>query len=47
MEIKVIRKPGNRYIVNNLLIDATNFKEALAKYVSQTMAGSQIQLSKG
>ncbi len=47
MEIKAVRKGKNQYIVNNIVIPATNFKEALATYISQTMAGSKIQLPKG
>ncbi len=47
MEIKAIKRGDNSYVVNNIVIPAKNFKEALATYISQTMAGSKIQLPKG
>lgn len=42
MEIKAVKKGNNNYIVNNIVIKANNFKEALKMYVNQTMAGSNV-----
>ena len=47
MKITAVRKGGNKYLVNNIVVKANTSKEAIAAYVSQTMAGSKIQLSKG
>ena len=43
VEIKAIKK-DKKYIVNNVSVNATTFKEAIEEYLSITMAGSKIQL---